>query len=49
VREQGSCVINNSMALDNHYRAGLGVTLIGLAYLTGHAVNRPGFLRGSYE
>src|SRR6266480_5833120 len=31
-------VINNSMHLDGHYRAALGVVLIGVAYAIGHAV-----------
>lgn len=31
-------VLGNGMSLDSHYRGGLGITLIGLFYLTGHAV-----------
>lgn len=33
-----SCVLSNGLSLDDHFRRGLGVTLAGLAYLTGHAV-----------
>ena len=33
-----SCVLGNGMSLDHHFRGGLGATLIGLAYIAGHAV-----------
>lgn len=33
-----SCVLSNGLSLDDHFPRGLGVTLAGLAYLTGHAV-----------
>jgi hypothetical protein len=32
------CVLGNALSLDTHYRSGLGITVIGLAYLTGHAM-----------
>lgn len=36
-------VMSNAMKLDIHYRIGIGIVLIGLAYITAHAVykNKP--------
>ena len=33
-----NCVVSNALSIDQHYRAGLGVTLLGLVYITGHSV-----------
>ena len=33
-------VISNSMQIDGHYRASIGIVLVGIAYILGHTVHR---------